>query len=198
MRSNRVYAKRVKAALGGSSEWRRETEASMREARGEAAMLEARGAELQPAALHLVKLCVGAPSVAALAEWVAARAARGGVAHHTRRRPTRADEILGGGRRRPGSLYWVIGGAIRCRQTILALDLETDADGTPHCAIRLSPELVSTEMRPRRPFQGWRYLSGDEAPPDAPMLAAVAGGDAADAPPPEMWAELAAVGVRLG
>lgn len=147
------------------------------------------------AQLHLIKLCVGAPSVEALSEWVASRARRGPVAHRTRRRPTRAAEILGAAAPGAGgSLYWVIGGAIRCRQRILDLPLETDEGGRTCCALHLEPQVIATEAWPRRPFQGWRYLPAGEAPPD--LIGAAAGwGDDDDAPPPEMWAELAAVGV---
>ena len=55
--------------------------------------------------LHLLKLCVGAESVADLRAWTRMRRSRGaGVhAHVTRMFPRRAEELLDG-----GSLYWVI------------------------------------------------------------------------------------------
>ena len=68
--------------------------------------------------LHLIKLCVGADSLADLREWMAARMAeakrRGAPlrhAHVTRMAPKRAADILDG-----GSLYWVIKGQIGARQ----------------------------------------------------------------------------------
>jgi hypothetical protein len=30
----------------------------------------------------------------------------------------------------------------------------------------LDPNIVETRLNPRRPFQGWRYLKVEEAPPD--------------------------------
>jgi len=30
----------------------------------------------------------------------------------------------------------------------------------------LDPALIRTEGRPRKPFQGWRYLAAADAPPD--------------------------------
>src|SRR5580698_5958416 len=60
--------------------------------------------------LHLIKLCVGAESIADLEEWIAERVAervrRGGAPrsqHVTRMVPARAPELVDG-----GSLYWVI------------------------------------------------------------------------------------------
>jgi hypothetical protein len=62
--------------------------------------------------LHLIKLCVGAESLADLREWMAARMTEAKRrraplrhAHITRTTPKRAADILGG-----GSLYWVIKG----------------------------------------------------------------------------------------
>ena len=77
--------------------------------------------------------------------------------------PRRAEEILAG-----GSIYWVIRGAIRCRQTILRLDEVTGDDGVRRCAIVLDPGIVATAQAARRPFQGWRYLRPADAPADLP------------------------------
>ena len=118
--------------------------------------------------VNLVKLCVGADAVDDLRHWQKGRIAQRKAAgldsrprHVTRMWPKRADEILDG-----GSLYWVFKGAILARQTIEALDEVIGDDGIRRCAIVMSPEIVLVETRPRRPFQGWRYLSASDAPPD--------------------------------
>ncbi|ABC23062.1 DUF1489 family protein [Rhodospirillum rubrum] len=112
--------------------------------------------------LHLIKLSVGSQSVEGLARWQAGQlAARGEVIHPTRRAPRRASEILAG-----GSIYWVFDKAIRARQPILDLRIQPDEEGREYCAIVLDPALVATETWPHRPFQGWRYLGPDKAPPD--------------------------------
>ena len=118
--------------------------------------------------LHLLKLCVGAARVEDLAAWQRSCAERAQATgrhpapvHVTRMRPKRADELLAG-----GSLYWVIGGAVLARQRIRALASIEDEDGTQRCAIRLDPEIVRTAPQPRRPFQGWRYLTAEDAPAD--------------------------------
>jgi hypothetical protein len=120
------------------------------------------------AVLHIVKLCVGADSVDDLAGWQAKRTAERRAAcldprprHVTRMRPRRAGEILGG-----GSLYWVIQGYVAVRQAIDSFDEVVSEDGIRRCAIVLSPGLVRVAARPRRPFQGWRYLAAEDAPPD--------------------------------
>ncbi len=138
-------------------------------------------------ALHLVKLCVGAGSVADLEAWQASagcRRMRGCPVHVTRMWPRRADELLAG-----GSLYWVIDGAIAARQAIRGLERVVDEDGTPRCAILLDPAILRTRTAPRRPFQGWRYLSGADAPPDLP------GARGGGALPTDLEAELARIGV---
>jgi hypothetical protein len=118
--------------------------------------------------LHMIKLCVGAASIADLDGWVrerlAAMAASGEAPeqrHTTRMVPKRVDELLDG-----GSLYWVIAGEIAVRQRLQAVRPFTDQDGIGRCHLVLEPILVPVEARPRRPFQGWRYLREDEAPPD--------------------------------
>jgi hypothetical protein len=49
---------------------------------------------------------------------------------------------------------------------------------------------VLTQRRERRPFQGWRYFEGKDAPRDVK-----AGGAADDDMPEEMRAELEALGL---
>jgi hypothetical protein len=116
--------------------------------------------------LHLVKMCVGIAAVPELRDWQALRRARGEpLIHRTRHRPKRAEEILAG-----GSIYWVIAGAIRVRQRILALESGADIEGQGFCAIGLDAELVETVPAPHRAFQGWRYLA--DAPPDLAVGAA--------------------------
>ncbi len=141
--------------------------------------------------LHIQKLCVGVDSVEDLAAWIERRMAdrerRGQpreYVHTTRMAPKRVAEVLDG-----GSLYWVIKGAIQARQAITDLRLVKDADGTGRCEIVLEPELVRTEQRPRRPFQGWRYLPGPDAPRDLRTL------DGADDLPPHLVQELRELGL---
>jgi hypothetical protein len=122
--------------------------------------------------VHIIKLCVGANSVADLAAWQAERldearrqqtrhkTAPFELTHITRQTPKRKTEILNG-----GSLYWVIKGRIAVRQKLLDLRPVT-RDGIPHCALVYDPLLILVEPRPRRAFQGWRYLDPADAPPD--------------------------------
>ena len=131
--------------------------------------------------LHLIKLCVGVDTVEELASWQSRRSAErlaGGLdprpRHVTRSRPRQADELLCG-----GSLYWVIRGVVRVRQRIAALQEVTGEDGIRRCAIVFEPALIPTAPRPRRPFQGWRYLPAADAPPDI----GTAPGDEPDLPP---------------
>jgi hypothetical protein len=120
--------------------------------------------------LHLIKLCVGVESVEDLERRIARRG--GEIVHTTRQFPRQADALKDG-----GSLYWVIKGTIQARQPIRDLRAETDAEGRSLCAIVLATELIPVQPRPRRPFQGWRYLKAENAPPD------LATGDADDIPP---------------
>jgi hypothetical protein len=118
--------------------------------------------------LHLIKLCVGAESIADLEEWVEERAdeqlAQGRPRrsrHITRMVPTRAPEIVDG-----GSLYWVIKGHLSARQRVLEVEPFVDSDGVGRCRLWLAPEVVKVAPRPMRPFQGWRYFAVKDAPPD--------------------------------
>ncbi len=113
--------------------------------------------------LHLLKLCVGAESVADLRAWTRMRRSRGaGVhAHVTRMFPRRAEELLDG-----GSLYWVIKGQISARQKLIGVEPFVDSAGVKRCALRLDDEVIALRPRPHRAFQGWRYFDPAEAPPD--------------------------------
>ena len=140
--------------------------------------------------LHLLKLCVGCDSVEHLAAWQADRLADASASgtppfafHVTRMWPRREAELLDG-----GSLYWVIRGLVLVRQRIDGLERRDGDDGIVRCAIRLDPRLVATAAQPRRPFQGWRYLRPQDAPADLSS-------GPADAMPPELARELAAIGV---
>lgn len=119
--------------------------------------------------VHLRKLAVGVNDLSELAARQAERSRElrmGGepalLRHLTRHTPRRAEELLNG-----GSLYWVIKGFIRVRQRIVGIEAVI-AGEKPRCALLLDPELIATEPRPSRPFQGWRYLAAGEAPADAP------------------------------
>ena len=117
-------------------------------------------------ALNILKLCVGANSVEDLTDWHRAHAhvwAAGTTEHVTRMTPKRDGELLDG-----GSLYWVIKGSILARQRILDLQDRRGSDGIARCAMVLDAEVIRVEAAARRPFQGWRYLPGTEAPRDLP------------------------------
>lgn len=143
--------------------------------------------------LHLVKLCVGAVSIDDLAEWQAGRleeARRGSgdarLFHTTFQTPKRQDELLAG-----GSLYWVIKGQIQVRQRLVGFAEGNKDDGSPCCLLLLDPKLVPVRPVPRRAFQGWRYLTGEDAPPDL----AGAGGRGLAAMPEQLRRELAELGL---
>ena len=132
--------------------------------------------------LHIVKLCVGATSIEDLADWQKGRLkeqkARGEkprLFHGTFQTPKRQADLLAG-----GSLYWVIKGVIQARQRLVGFEDGTKPDGSPCCLILLDRGLVPVRPKPRRAFQGWRYLSDEDAPED---LGAGGGGDLAALPP---------------
>ncbi len=143
--------------------------------------------------IHLVKLCVGAESIDDLAQWQKARLAEARqsgqrparIVHTTFQSPKRDAELLGG-----GSLYWVIKGLIQVRQRVVGLDSGTKDDGSSCCLLVLDPKLVAVRPVPRRPFQGWRYLKPDDAPPDLTAAAA-----AVTDMPPQMRKDLANLGL---
>jgi hypothetical protein len=148
--------------------------------------------------VHLIKLCVGVSDVLQLVqehERLAKKAGRRNKPvedqHWTRMRPKRADEVLDG-----GSLFWVIRGIVRVRHRILRLDDVTDADGQQYCALVYDPKVILVEPRPRRAFQGWRYLEAEDAPPDLPNQRQALANAAAEGDMPQaMLSELRALGL---
>lgn len=136
--------------------------------------------------LHLIKLSVGTEDLDDLRRWHARRLAdTGRVFHGTRMMPRRRDELLDG-----GSIYWVIKGLVAARQRLLAIERQADSDGRPMTHLVLEPDLVPTLPTPHRPFQGWRYLAPEDAPPD--LHGAEHG---LRDMPPEMLAELRQLGL---
>jgi hypothetical protein len=115
-------------------------------------------------ALHLIKLCVGVSEIEEMNSWVKiSKKSQDDCDHVTRMFPRRKDEILAG-----GSLYWVIRGLILCRQPIADLQEVTGLDGIRRCRIVFKPQIIEVRPTPRRAFQGWRYLTEDDAPIDLP------------------------------
>lgn len=138
--------------------------------------------------INIVKLSVGTETVEDLEDWQQMRAAAtdGLHRHVTRMWPKREAEFLDG-----GSIYWVIKGVIQARQPILRLDEVIGEDGIRRCAIVMKPELILTQHALKRPFQGWRYLTPEDAPAD------LSTGRAHEEPiPAELSAALAEIGVR--
>ncbi len=145
----------------------------------------------RPGLVHMIKLCVGVATLQELesyreerAHWWGADYGEDVHVHRTRTMPKRAADIEG-----KGSIYWVISGVVRCRQSILRLAAATDDEGRACCDIIMAPDLVRVAPRPKRPFQGWRYLEPREAPPD------LGRGGSADGGAVEIAEELARLGL---
>ncbi len=137
-------------------------------------------------ALNLIKLAVGAEDLESVARFQARRRRElGRLLHFTRMMPRRRDELLDG-----GSIYWVVRGLVRARQRILDIEAVTDREGRAMTALVLDPDLVRTEPRSQRAFQGWRYLTAEKAPRDLGQ-----GAEGLAEMPPEMLAELRSLGL---
>lgn len=92
----------------------------------------------------------------------------------TSRKPTRDTELLDG-----GSVYWIVKNQIQCRQDVLDIVPYESGEGEkPSFLILCSVDLVRVQPVARKPFQGWRYLEADNAPPDNGLI------HADDVPPP--------------
>ena len=118
--------------------------------------------------VHLIKLCVGADSLADLRNWqlrvATERLADGGPGlpyHVTRMTPKRREDLLFG-----GSMYWVVKGVIQARQRVLDIDEVVGADGIKRCRLTFDEDLIETVRRRKKAFQGWRYLDPKDAPAD--------------------------------
>ncbi len=110
----------------------------------------------------MIKLVVGTDTVEDLLAW--RRAARDAGEREwkvrTRQTPKRAEELAEG-----GSIYRVFKGAILCRQPILRIDTVGEGKAS-RCEIVVAEDIVRVAPTARRPFQGWRYLQGHQAPDD--------------------------------
>jgi hypothetical protein len=128
--------------------------------------------------LHLTKLAVGVRDIAHLRALQAERAQQNApLCHRTRSFPRRAPEVVDG-----GSIYWVVQGSMLVRQRILDIVEDRWDDGSTCAALILDTALVSLAGRATRPFQGWRYLLPEAAPPDLGSLPEAQGEEAL--PPP--------------
>jgi hypothetical protein len=143
---------------------------------------------------NLIKLSVGTDSVEDLYLWQQGRifnwpdgcGGRKAVTIRTRHKPKAEAEILKG-----GSIYWVIRNVILVRQRIIGFEPYM-LNGVPDVKVVLDPQLVHTVPVPRKAFQGWRYLPGDQAPPDrGPYIY----GEKEGTLSPEMEQALAATGL---
>jgi hypothetical protein len=124
--------------------------------------------------LHLIKLAVGCDSVKDLTSRIADRmktAKQQGLPrqhiHITRMTPKRDAELLD-----RGSIYWVIRGEIAAREKLIAIEPFRDRDGIGRCRLIMQPKVFAVAPRPMRAFQGWRYLTDADAPPDLGKAAA--------------------------
>ena len=133
------------------------------------------------APLHLTKVAFGCDDVDILRDRLVGRAEGGETFITTRYRPTRHGELVG------GSLFWILKHQLVARSEILRFD---EVEG--RCAIRLAAELVPVRIRPKRAHQGWRYLTGADAPAD--LDGAV---DDLAALPPSLVSALAALALVL-
>ena len=142
--------------------------------------------------LNLIKLCVGAKSVSDLNQRQLAQGVsttinvKRKIVHVTRMWPKREVELLAG-----GSLYWVFKGLILARQEIISLEEIRGSDHIKRCGIVLSEKIIKTSPKPKRAFQGWRYLTSDQAPPDVGEFSQIE-----EEIPHSLQLELARLGVR--
>ncbi len=135
-------------------------------------------------ALHLTKVAVGCPDIETLAARQQPRIVDGRVFITTRYRPKRGDGLAG------GSLFWIIGHSLVCRQTLLGLEDVSGEDGR-HCRIHLGAAIQPVRPRPLRAHQGWRYLNDTDAPADLGGSAAGAN----DVMPAALLRELSTLGL---
>ena len=128
--------------------------------------------------LHLIKMAAGISSLQELEErqtyikglerpeLAGHRLGKNQIVHITRFFPKRRDEILFEEAQDNGSLFWVFQKRIQARQMIADFIEVTTEQGLTKCGIVLEGPLVPVERHIRPAFQGWRYLTGDDAPQD--------------------------------
>ena len=112
--------------------------------------------------VNLVKLCVGAGTIADLASRQELSLSKSGkLIHVTRMWPKRKKELLAG-----GSIYWVFRGLILARQEIIGFEEIIGQDKIRRCGLILSTVIYKTKPQPKKAFQGWRYLKNEDSPID--------------------------------
>ena len=140
--------------------------------------------------INLIKICVGATSISDLEQRQRMQQTNIGmkkkVVHLTRMWPRREEELLAG-----GSIYWVFKGLILARQRILGLEEVIGADQIKRCGLILDEQIVKTSPKSKRAFQGWRYLTTEQAPPDSGKFSITE-----DELPHSLQSELSRLGVR--
>ena len=148
---------------------------------------------MSTSSINLIKLCVGAKSVSDLDHWQNLQLSDQNtyqgekkIIHVTRMWPKRKLELLSG-----GSIYWVFRGLILARQEILDLEEITGADTISRCGLVLDQKIFNTIPKPKRAFQGWRYLTPEQAPPDAGQYS-----ENTEELPYKLQVELSRLGVR--
>lgn len=129
--------------------------------------------------LHITKIAFQSESPATLRAWLESHAGEARIT--TRYLPKRVAEMAG------GSLYWIHGHRLVGRSPILGFE-ET---GQGRYWVRLEPRLIPVRGVPKRAHQGWRYLEGEDAPPDLDEGEA----DDRDAMPPALLGELSRLGL---
>lgn len=98
--------------------------------------------------LNLTKIAFGAQTYGDIESWFANRPR---VSVHTRYRPTRWEECIG------GSLFWIHQHNIVARSPVIGFEQQDNGCWFIH----LEPRLVPVLPRPKRAHQGWRYLKGE-------------------------------------
>lgn len=106
--------------------------------------------------LHMTKIAFATESADDLRAWLESHADAGEARLTTRYLPKRHAEMA------DGSLYWIHAHQLVGRSPLLGFAQRPDGKHW----IRLAPMLIAVSPRPKRAHQGWRYLAGEDAPPD--------------------------------
>ncbi len=125
--------------------------------------------------LHMTRVAVGCSDYPTLEARISDYAVDGEIRFTTRFRPKRADELIG------GKLHFIVKHTLVARVEILRFDDRSDGRVDIVCVA----ELERVHPQPRRAHQGWRYLTGADAPKGIDNTSGV--GEL----PPELYRELA-------